>query len=207
MSLCSGGMNRRSFSSSSRLRSLGRHRSAREGRWAVSQNMRLKRKLHRPPFMHHYVWKQVSTLLQMPELFHVLHLSMLTQLAEWMPPVLPKAQAASLRVRRKFLGLRGFSDVFRVFGSYLGDVSGFSSRGIRKHADSALPTSFVYLLDEAAFKLALHLHHRHDMHGLARSGGQDARLMQSAWQRLNAELQAPCSTSVEPLVFFQPHAL
>ncbi|CAE7542986.1 unnamed protein product [Symbiodinium natans] len=76
---------------------------------------------------------QVSTLLQMPELFHVLHLSMLTQLAEWMPPVLPKAQAA--------------------------------------------------------FKLALHLHHRHDMHGLARSGGQDARLMQSAWQRLNAELQ------------------
>ena len=37
----------------------------------------------------------VSALLQMPELFHILHLSMLSQLAEWMPPVLPKAQAKS----------------------------------------------------------------------------------------------------------------
>ena len=44
----------------------------------------------------------VSGLLQMPELFHILHLSMLTQLAEWMPPVLPKAQATSFAEALRF---------------------------------------------------------------------------------------------------------
>ena len=42
------------------------------------------------------------------------------------------------------------------------------------------------------------------MHGLARSGGEDARLMQSAWQRLYAELLEPCPTSVERLAHSFP---
>ena len=71
----------------------------------------------------------------------------------------------------------------------------------KKWISHVLTASFPSLpvFDEAAFKLALHLRHRHDMHGLARRGGEDARLMRSAWQRLDAELQAPRSTSEESL--------
>ncbi|CAE7392028.1 cugbp1-b [Symbiodinium natans] len=40
----------------------------------------------------------------------------------------------------------------------------------------------------ASFHLVQDLRHRHDMHGLARTGKQDAKLMAAAWARLDSEL-------------------
>ncbi|CAE7669417.1 unnamed protein product, partial [Symbiodinium pilosum] len=77
--------------------------------------------------------KRAAALLQMPELYRIMHLSLVASFGEFMPPVLPKAQAA--------------------------------------------------------LKLAMDLQHRHDMHGLARAGFNEAKILTAAWRRLNKELE------------------